>query len=252
MTRILTAAVTAAALALGLAGAAIPAAAAATATVTHQAVKAPTTDCPATISVPNVRVHNSSPEVWGYVKSICNEDPSDAPCWSVRTNQHDNWSDYVDALCFDYSAPPSDWPGPYKAVFNFDPWTFPLGVTYRAGWFDGTTASGDPVQFATTDFTVKLSTRDVTSGYRSGNYVYIRSHATRYNYKTDTWVASADRSVTFFRYHNSVWQAKGTATTSAKGYTPYVKIWAPTKTTFRSQVSQTPKMWNATSKPITH
>jgi hypothetical protein len=91
------------------------------------------------------------------------------------------------------------------------------------------------------------------SGYRSGHYVYVRAHVTRFNRNLDFglggWQNSAGRNVQFSEYIHG-WRLAGSKSTGSNGWTAYLRIYAPTRRSFRAYVSATTTFAAALSSSI--
>jgi hypothetical protein len=126
----------------------------------------------------------------------------------------------------------------------------PLG-SYKAagtGAYDG---SFNPLPQTNAAFAIKLGSRISLSGYRSGSYVYLRAHVTRFNpslnYGLGGWQVSTNRYVTFYDLRSTGWHLDGYKYTSSNGTTPYLRIYQPGHHYFLAKVGQTATIWNATS-----
>jgi len=192
--------------------------------------------CTTTISVPNISVTSSN---LYNVKGTMNS------CAATAYWDMDGGSGYSQTV--------SGW------IFNsthhtdyayYVPGADPLG-SYKAAGTGAYDSSFNPVPQANASFAIKLGSRISLSGYRSGSYVYLRAHVTRFNpalnYGLGGWQASANRYVAFYDYRSTGWHLSGYKYTGSNGTTAYLRIYQPGHHYFLAKVGQTWAIWNATS-----
>jgi hypothetical protein len=145
-------------------------------------------------------------------------------------------------------------------------WNFSSGTTTTTAYFDPTidplgayeampAGAYDPgfnaIPQNTVYFSVRLASNVVVSGHRSGNYVFVRAYVKRFSTSMDSglggWEAWPDRQVTFASWHGG-WKPAGSKWTISTGFTRYLKLYAPSKRSFRASVKATSIIWGDTSK----
>jgi hypothetical protein len=205
-----------------------------------QAATAASTDCPAKVNLRSISVTS-----WSYlfsttVSQTCN---ADWASWDVADAQ----SAWQRTVFFDRPS----WASESIYIYDSDgmgKWTLHPSDAYDA--------AGNPVPQATQYFYVKYGSRASLGGYRSGNYAYLRVHATRYspnaNYGSGGWTAFGGRSVTFqYRFPgSSTWHYAISSTTSSIGYTAYKKVYAGKGRNWRAIVTGTSTTWGRTTAQL--
>lgn len=137
-------------------------------------------------------------------------------------------------------------PNGAKAAAYYYPSLDPLG-SYRAIPTGASDTNGNYLPQNSPRTHIKLVTRATLRGNRHGKYVWIRAYVRRFNpaahYGTGGWTPSGGRRV-WFKEYVSGWKGCGHANTGKNGLTRWVKVYAPTRRSFKAQVSQTWNMWN--------
>jgi hypothetical protein len=201
-----------------------------------QAATAASTDCPATVKLRNISVTS-----WSYVfntalSQTCN---ADWASWDVVDGQ--NAADSL--LLFDPASTDSD------SLFIFDTDAMGRWKLYPSFAFD---PDSNEVAQATQYFYVKYGSRASIGGYRSGSYVYVRAHATRYSAYLGGFTALGGRHVTFpYRSPgSSTWHDAISSTTQSNGYTVYKKIYSSKAKYWRAIVTGTSTTWGRTTAQL--
>jgi hypothetical protein len=194
--------------------------------------------CTATIKVANVSVTSVSPyNVKGTANSCAATASWDMDGGSGYSQTVGGW--YFHGNSTDYSY--------------FYPGASPLGA-YKAAGTGAYDSNFNPLPQADSYFSIKLGSRITIRAYRSGSYVYVRAHVTRFspslNYGLGGWQRSIYRRVTFYDYRNGGWHADGTKYTNRWGTTVYLRIYAPSRRSFRAHVSQTATIWGHMSASV--
>lgn len=200
--------------------------------------------CTARISVPNVSVTQSSPGMFRWVQaSLVQGCGASSAQWDAyyntpsTSNKEGSWDFGQNRV--------ASWPLPFGSG--------PIG-TYEALPAGAVGDGGTPVPQATTYFAIKFGSRTRIGGYRSGNWVNVRAHASRFNWSRNggygAWQQSAGRSVNFYDWRNGRWFRDQNQITGPNGWTPYLRIYAPTQRSFHAHASQTPSFWGALSSNI--
>jgi hypothetical protein len=194
--------------------------------------------CTTTIQVANVFVNTTKTiDVVGKWTTQCTAIAAD---WSMQGGP--SYGQYVGGWNFTAGTTTTD------AYYN--PTIDPLGSyeVLPAGAHD---PGFNSVPQNTAYFSVKLSSTVTVSGHRSRGYVIIRAYVKRFSTSADSglggWTAWTNQPVKFSAFHNG-WKSAGTKWTTSTGFTKYVKIYAPTKRSFRAFVAATGTVWGDTSK----
>jgi len=171
------------------------------------------------------------------------------------------WTDECTAIFASWNMQGGPGFGHYAGGWNFsttstsadsyyDPAIDPLGK-YEAMPAGAQDDNGDDVAQGTIYFEIRLSSKVVVSGYRSGPNVFVRALVTRFSPSANSgqggWVAWPDRQVMFASFSQG-WQQAGSRWTTKTGYTRYLKISAPSKRSFRATVAGSGTVWSSTSK----
>ena len=196
--------------------------------------------CVATISVPSISITQSSPGMFlwvqGTLTQACNA--SDAK-WDAYSGSHKGGS-------WDFAGTPTaSWPLPYGSG--------PVGhyAALPAGAVD---AAGNPVPQAQAGFAIKFGSRTQITGHRSGGYVQMRAHVSRFNWSLNggygAWQPSVNRNVDFYEQSHGAWVHIGSLATGADGSTGSLRVLAPVTHNFYAHVIQTTTIWGARSRTM--
>jgi hypothetical protein len=194
--------------------------------------------CTTTISVANVYVNTTKTlDVVGKWTALCTATIAD---WGMQGGP--SYGQYVGGWNFKAGTTTID------AYYN--PTLDPLG-SYEALPMGAYDPSFDQVPQNTLYFSVKLSSTVTLSGYRTRGYVFVRALVKRFSTSANSGLGGfeswTNQPVKFSDFHNG-WVPAGTKWTTSTGYTKYVKIYAPTKRSFRATVAATGTVWGDTSK----
>jgi hypothetical protein len=217
-------------------------------TVLAGAVLAPATasgaaasdSCVATISVPSVSITDSSPGMFLWVQGTLTQacGASDAK-WDAYSGSHKGGS-------WDFAGTTTGtWPLPYGSgqVGHYS--------ALPAGAVDG---AGNPVPQAQAGFAIKFGSRTQITGSRSGSYVYLRGHVSRFNWSLNggygAWQPSVNRNVDFYEQNQGSWVRIGSLATGGDGWTGSLPVLAPAGQKFYAHVIQTTTIWGARSRSI--
>lgn len=196
--------------------------------------------CTATIRVSNISITSSN--VYN-VKGTMNSCAASAT-WDMDGGG--GYSQTVDGWVFD---------GAHTDYAYFYPGINPLG-SYEAAGTGAFDSNFNPLPQANTYFAIKLGSRIIISGYRSGSYVYVRAYVTRFNpnvnFGLGGWVVSTGRYVSFYDHRTGGWHLDGHLATGRNGFTAYLRIHAPGQQYFRAHVNPTGSIWGATSGSVRH
>lgn len=193
--------------------------------------------CLAAISVPSISITESSPGMFlwvqGTLTQACNS--SDAKWDAYSGSQKGGSWDFAGTTT-------ANWPLPYDSG--------PVGhyAALPAGAVDG---AGNPVPQAQAGFAIKFGSRTRIKGYRSGGYVHVRAHVSRFNWSLNggygAWQPSVNRNVDFYEWSHGGWVRIGSLATGADGWTGSLRVLAPAKHSFYAHVIQTTTIWGARS-----
>ena len=196
--------------------------------------------CPAEIKVPNVGIHQSSPgmfqEIQGTLVQSCNA--ADAKWHADYNSQTQGTWDFAGTAT-------ALLPLPYGSAHMGRYQVLPAGAVDEAG---------NPVPQAAASFVVKFSSRSQIKGYRSGSYVHLRAHASRFNWSLNrgygAFQPSVNRDVELYEWSHGAWVDIASLGTGADGWTASVRVRAPAEHKFYAQVLQTTSIWGASSRTI--
>jgi hypothetical protein len=201
-----------------------------------QAATTASTACPAKVKLRNISITS-----WSYIYSTtmsqtCN---AESASWDIGDGQS-AWNGTII-----FSQP--SWASESIYIYDSDAmgkWTLHPADAYDANF--------NPVPQATQYFYVKYGSRASVGGYRSGNYAYLRVHATRYSPYYGGFTAFGGRHVTFqYRFPGmSTWHYATSSTTYSDGYTPYKKVYAGKGRYWRAVVTGTSTTWGRTTAQV--
>ncbi len=194
--------------------------------------------CTSTISVANVYVHSTmTAKVPGTWTTKCT---AIFASWNMQGGP--GYGHYAGS--WNFSS------GTINQDSYYDPEIDPLGK-YQASPAGAQDSDGDDVAQGTVYFEIRLSSKVTISGYRAGHYVFVRADVTRFSTSVHSgqggWVSWTDQPVTFTSWANG-WQSAGTRWSTSTGLTKYLKIYAPTRRSFRAAVSTGSTIWGSMSK----
>ena len=198
-------------------GSAFAAAALAVGLATVPLTAAHADSCVSTVTVADVTITKSSPGMFDQIGAHWAQ-----PCgntsalWNADSESNGQTKG---SWLFTDTAPDQTWPlpygdnsylGQYKAIL--DP------------------SSGD-YYFHVPFFYIRLGSRILVQGYRSGNYVHLRGYVSRFNWNLNNgygaYQPSRGRAVNFYEHTGNGWKVVGVLPTGADGFTDYISVYSP-------------------------
>jgi len=200
---------------------------------------ASTPACPVAVTHPNISIYQDSKYVTYAITQTCGGALDSAGWEMVGPGGWDDTSIFYPGGLYNTFY---DWyEGKHLGQYTL----------YPNGAYD---TSSNALPQATETFYVKLASGISISGYRSGNWVYLREFVHRYNPDLNSgsggWQPSVNRKVWVQMYYNGAWYTKALRYTGTNGWTTYTKLYAPKHHYYRALVTETSTMWNATSGNI--